>query len=184
MGRPTGHQIVEGLQQGVGAASPLAAGDPARLPLLGLLAAHTDAEDQAPRRQVLQRLDLLDHPGRVAQGGQQDGRAQRDPLGDRGGGAQHGETLQDGHVELQVVTRPDRVEAELLQAPGVGRQVAQAASVGVKRGQQHADLRRRAHSPTRRLRPSHLASRRTRRMIFPELVLGSASTNSTARGRL
>jgi hypothetical protein len=77
-----------------------------RLLVLGGVTAHTDAEDEAPTREVLERGGLLGHRSRMAQRELQHARPQGDPSGGGGGDGQRGEALVDRVGPEEMVDGP------------------------------------------------------------------------------
>ena len=104
---------------------------PARGAELGLVPADAGAEDEAVVGEVLQRRELLGEHDGLARREHQHRRAQPDALGRAGGDRERRQRLQErGGVEVlrrqQVVGHEERVEAQLLHAPGERPDVARA----------------------------------------------------------
>jgi hypothetical protein len=83
----------------------------AGLVLLGKLAAHADAEDEAPFRQMVERRDLLGDRGWMAQGQQVDVRAEHQAPAQHGGLRELHQRVEDRDREGDVIAHPHRIVA-------------------------------------------------------------------------
>ena len=83
----------------------------AGLVLLGKLATHADAEDEAPFRQMVERRDLLGDRGRMAQGQQVDVRAEHQAPAQHGGLRELHQRVEDRDGEGDVIAHPHRIVA-------------------------------------------------------------------------
>jgi hypothetical protein len=98
----------------IDARAALAVANATRLELLGELAAHPDAEDDAAAREPIERGDLLGGDRRMSESEEVHARADPDASGQRRHVGERPQRIERRIVERDVVPDPDRLESDRL----------------------------------------------------------------------